>query len=208
MSRRASNPQSASPGTDPSTISTPVLLLLVQEARLQKGYTPLVRWTRKGLLDWIQVIWGATVPTHVVEEARAVEKRNRKRKNPEYRVRPGIEPANAKKGDRIVDIETYTGGNGTTYNVTFGFASADDAGRFEFRVSRERSSATFKTAAGARRAADAWIHRKNPMGSYRGVPYTASAGVYRLRTPQGTVTFSQRAGGIAALRAYVDRSLQ
>lgn len=50
--------------------------------------------------------------------------------------------------------------------------------------------------------------RPNPMGSYRGVPYTASAGVYRLRTQQGTVTFTQRAGGMAALRAYVDRSLR
>lgn len=64
-------------GTDPSTISTPVLLLLVQEARLQQRYTPLVRWTRKGLLDWVRIIWGATVPTLLVEEARMVEKRNR-----------------------------------------------------------------------------------------------------------------------------------
>lgn len=76
-SRDIDSPQSATAGTDPSAISTPVLLLLVQEARLQQRYTPLVRWTRKGLLDWVRIIWGATIPTPLVEEARMIEKRNR-----------------------------------------------------------------------------------------------------------------------------------
>jgi hypothetical protein len=59
----------------------------------------------------------------------------------------------------------------------------------------------------ALRAKEEALQRVNPMGSYRGYPYTATAGVYRLRTPHGPVTFSQSRGGMAALRAYVDERL-
>lgn len=88
-----------------------------------------------------------------------------------YTIPHGIKPANAKRGDRIVetDLREYhdytTGKTFPQWGVTCGTADVDGSGRFEFRVSREKGYTLYKTSRGAKKAADAWLARdkkKNP----------------------------------------------
>jgi hypothetical protein len=70
-----------------------------------------------------------------------------------YAIPADYSPATAKKGDRLVEIVRQ----GEGWRVAFGFASADDSGRFEWRTARAATDRTFKSVAGAMRAAQAWI---------------------------------------------------
>lgn len=62
---------------------------------------------------------------------------------------------------------------------------------------------------------DAWLRdktrrstRSNPFRSYRGVRYYSTAGVHRVALPgKGQRTFGAGDGGLAGLRAYIDRAL-
>jgi hypothetical protein len=71
-----------------------------------------------------------------------------------YEVVAWAQPRNAQRGDRIVSVERRK--DGTAY-VTFGFASADDSGRFEWRPARAKMDKVYKTDAGAARAVNLWL---------------------------------------------------
>jgi hypothetical protein len=71
-------------------------------------------------------------------------------------LRASILPRDARKGDRIVDVETRKDG---TIEVAFGSYATDDAGRFEWRSARSQDTRVFKTRAGADKAIRAWLDR-------------------------------------------------
>lgn len=75
---------------------------------------------------------------------------------PASTLRASIQPRDARKGDRIVDVETRKDG---TIEVAFGFYATDDAGRFEWRSARGQVTRVFKTRAGADKAIRAWLDR-------------------------------------------------
>jgi hypothetical protein len=85
---------------------------------------------------------------------RRVTRRRTARRNPTYGIPPYVVPQDAKKGDRVAEVQELRHGG---VEVIFGTASTDWDGRFELRVAWGKSSKVYKTAAGAEKAVAKWL---------------------------------------------------